>query len=191
MNALDTLKEENDVSHYDTSIPEECPYKGKNYKIEIIKKEAPEEMVSFSRHVMEIGDYRQFINFMTLYLMPYVGFSTILFWEDTKKIIYSYIVIAAILVFEAGAHLWKCRESQKELKKLFPHIKVSDESGVITTMTPKAYVGQISMRGIDWVLTILPARVRMDGHRHSFVYEKFISSLENALRAREQRLKKA
>lgn len=148
-------------------------------------------MHAFTRSVLKMGEMRQFVHFLTIWALPYIGFSTLVFWESVTKLVLSYALCGSILVIEAGAYLWYCRLSQKEVVRYFPHIKVSDESGVITTMTPKAYIGQINATGLDYPLTILPLVVNITGHRHAFSVERFTTALDSALKAREERSKKA
>lgn len=173
------------------SIPEVVPYNDKTYKIEIIKKEVPEEMSSYTRSVLKFGEGRQGMAFLTMWALPYLGFSTVLFWGSLNKTLASYVIFATMLVVELGYYMWRCKLSQKETKRLFPHIKVSDSEGVITTMTPKAYIGQINVSTIDYPLPILPLVMNLTGHRHAFHIERFNAALDGAIKAREERAKKA
>ncbi len=80
-----------------------------------------------------------------------------------------------------------CKYSQQSKTKLFPPIKVSDDGGVLTTMSPRAYVGQVDIGGLDFPLPILPLVVAPMGHRHAFSVDKFRAAVESALKAKEAR----
>lgn len=171
------------------SIPQEVEHGGKLYTIEVIKKEAPDEMVSFSRAVLRVGDFRQFAHFFYGHLAPMIGFPVILFWNSPWKMLASVALVIGALKLEYFVYWLHCRNSQRSCKTLFPHIKVSDDSGVLTTMTPKAYVGQLDIVGLDFPVPILPLVVSPTGHRHMFSMDRFGAAIESAEKARAERQK--
>lgn len=173
---------------YDSSgIPEKIDYMGNEYTIEIIKKEVPEELIMTKRLKLVYAGYESLMYFLIRHVLAYIGVASIVFYDDWIRLVLSYLLIASLWFSEYYVYKRKCRKYQKKESKLFPHIKVSHDGSVITTMTPKAYVGKLDISVLDSPLPVLPYKTKCIGYVYTFSADRFRAALSNAIKSREAR----
>jgi len=181
------MKNNNKASANSDSIPDKIDYLGEEYDIEIIKKEAPDEIVCNRRKIIVSSGFEEIIYFITYHFILLVGGATIFFWGDWIKAISAYALILSMWGVEYMAYKIKCNNYKYRDAKSFPHIKVSYKDSVITTMTPKAYIGKIDLDVIDYPVPVLPIKIKLIGHVYMFSADRFLEALSNAIKSKEER----
>lgn len=182
--------EEETYSFHTSSIPGEIEHMGKKYKVEVIKKEVPEEMIAYRTKKIILAGFDELLYFFTCHILTYFGAAAIIFWGDWNRLIAIYALIFVIWGVEYFAYALQCKRYKHKDSKLFPCIKVSNKKEVITTMSPKAYVGKIDLSVMDVHIPILPLKIRCVGHVFTFSAGKFRTALTNAIKAKEEREQK-
>jgi len=170
----------------DSDIPSTFYHGGTDYEIVPILKEAPEEFYNNENGELAMGDTDQVIKWFVSILLPIISISAFLFWGYTEKIIIIYSIFISIMIIEY--YLYKFfYDKETEGKVEYPHIKVSDKKGVITTVSPKSYVKRYSFLVEVTPLFSLPLCIYTGRFEWMFDDDMFVKSLESGLAARKKK----